>query len=125
MLAALDAADTTMRTFRTDPSEPNAAAARSAIGQLSEVLQDHLAHEERDLEPVAAAQLGTPQMKAASRKVRAAYKGNAGTFMAWLLDGADADAKAGLRHEIPAPVLFMLSRVGGRAYNRRIAPVWA
>lgn len=125
MLAALDTADAAMRTFRADPSEQNTAAARSAVDQLGVVLNDHLLHEERDLEPLAAAQLGTPQMKAAGRKVRAAYKGNAGTFMAWLQDGADPDAKAALRHEIPAPVLFILTRVGGRDYNRRIAPVWA
>ncbi len=44
--------------------------------------------------------------------------------MAWLLDGADADASAALRKEIPPPVLFVLTRLAGRAYNRDIAPVW-
>jgi hypothetical protein len=68
---------------------------------------------------------GSAQMKAAAGKVRRAHKGNAGMFAAWLLDGADPDAQAGLRREIPSPVLFVLSRVGGRDYNRRIATVWA
>jgi hypothetical protein len=125
MLSALDAAESAMRTFRADPSEQNTAAARSAIANLATVLGDHLTHEERDLEPLAAEHLSSPQMKDAARKVRQAFKGNAGTFMAWLQDGADADARAALRHEIPPPVLFVLTRFGGRDYNRRIAPIWA
>jgi hypothetical protein len=64
-------------------------------------------------------------MKGALRELRKAAKGIAGTFFAWLQDGADPDARAALRHEVPPPVLFVLTRIGGRAYNRQIAPVWA
>lgn len=125
MLTALEAAQTRMASFRDDPSAENVAAARAAIGQLATILLDHLVHEERDLEPFAAAQHDTPQMKAAQKLVRAAHKGNGGTFFAWLLDGADPDAVRGLRREVPPPVLFVISRLGGRDYRRRIAPVWA
>jgi hemerythrin-like domain-containing protein len=124
MLSALDTADSAMRTFRADPSDQNTAAARGSIEKLSLVLNDHLAHEERDLEPLAVQHLQSPQMKDAARKVRRAHKGGAGTFIAWLQDGADDDARTALRHDIPAPVLFVLGRVAGRDYNRRIATVW-
>jgi hypothetical protein len=125
MLSACDTADSAMRAFRADPSEQNTAAARASIGQLSVVLNDHLTHEERDLEPLAVAHLQSPHMKLAARKVRQAHKGGAGTFIAWLQDGADDDARTALRHEIPPPVLFVLGRIAGRNYNRHVATIWA
>ena len=42
----------------------------------------------------------------------------AGAYLTWLGDGADPDAKAFLRHEIPAPVLFIFTRLFGRSYRR-------
>jgi hypothetical protein len=44
--------------------------------------------------------------------------------MAWLQDGADADAVAFMRKEIPPPVLFMITKLGGRGYTRDVASVW-
>lgn len=85
----------------------------------------HLEHEERDLEPFAAQHKGSPEVKQAGAAVRKAHKGVTGTFITWLLDGADADAVAGLRHEIPPPVLFVLTRIPGRQHRQEIAPVWS
>ena len=124
MQGALTVADSVMREFRMAPTASNAEAARAAITGLSAVLNEHFTHEERDLEPFAAGHRESPQIKRAQVQVRKAHKGGTGTFAAWLLDGADDDAKARLRKEIPPPVLFVLSRVGGRHYNQEIAPVW-
>jgi hemerythrin-like domain-containing protein len=124
MQGALTVADAVMQEFRTAPTASNAEAARAAIASLSAVLNEHFTHEERDLEPFAAGHRDTPEIKQAQVKVRKAHKGVAGAFAAWLLDGADDDAKARLRKEIPPPVLFVLTRVAGRHYNRDIAPVW-
>lgn len=124
MVTALDAASASMQTFHGDPSADNAQAARTAIAELNRTVEEHFAHEESDLEPFAASRMKTPQMKATQVDVRKAYKGEAGTFMAWLMDSKDPDVATGLRHEVPAPVLFILGRVGGRDYNKRIAPVW-
>jgi hypothetical protein len=124
MLSALDAADAAVKAFHVDPSEETASTARATIAELGGVIESHLVHEERDLEPVAAAHSASPQMKAGLKAVRTAHKGNAGTFFTWLLDGADSDAKAGLRREVPPPVLFVITRIGGRDYTRRIAPTW-
>ena len=125
MSLALDGADAAMSAFQANPTGDETAAARAAMAELSSAMLDHLAHEERDLEPLAAANAGAPQVKQAAREVRKAHKGNAGTFFAWLQDGADPDAKAALRHEVPRPVLFMVTTFGGREYARRIAPTWS
>jgi hypothetical protein len=124
MLEALDAADASMRSFRVDP-DATAASTRAAVAHLAGVLIDHLAHEERDLEPISVEHHASPQIRAAQQVVRKAHKGNQGTLFAWLQDGADADAIRGLRNEVPRPVLFVMTRTAGRHYNRRIAPTWA
>jgi len=124
MLTALDHADVIVRGLSSDPSAVRAGAARAAVGELGEVLHEHLEHEERELEPWAAARKDTPQLKAAGVEVRKAHKGEAGTLIAWLLDGATPDDTAALRREIPAPVVSVLNAVPGRHYRRAVAPVW-
>lgn len=103
MLTALDAASTSMQAFHSGPSAGNARAARSAIAELHAIVADHLAHEERDLEPFAARHASTSQMKNAQAAVRTAHKGNTGTFLAWLTDGTDSDTASALRRAIPPP----------------------
>ncbi len=125
MVAGLEAATEAMQALRRESSADNASTARESVGAFGAVLIEHLDHEERDLEPFAATRLkGSPKGKAAAAAVRKAHQGQTGTFIAWLLDGADADARAGLSREIPAPVVFVINRFGGRDYRRRIAPVW-
>lgn len=124
MLKALDGAGAAMKALAAGPSAEAAATARSVITTLDGVVAEHLAHEERDLEPLLVAQRDAPPLKAAVKAVRKAHRGNAGTFFAWLLDGADADDVRGLKREVPPPVLFMISRLGGRRYTRTVAPVW-
>lgn len=125
MLEALGVATKRVEVLQGEPSAPNAQAARSAIGDLEVVLTEHLAHEELELEPRAAEFHATPEIKGAQKRARRSHRGNQGTLFAWLLDGADADAKQGLQREVPPPVLFVISRVGGRRYARTVAPVWA
>jgi hemerythrin-like domain-containing protein len=125
MLTALDHADEVVRRLSGDPSAARAANARAAIGELGEVLRDHLAHEEATLEPWAATVMGEPRMKQALTEVRKAHKGQAGTFVAWLLDGAEPDDVAGLKREMPPPVVALLNAVPGRHYRKNVATVWA
>jgi hemerythrin-like domain-containing protein len=125
MLTALDHADDVVRRLAGDPSAARAANARAAVGELGEVLRDHLTHEEAELEPWAATVRDTPRMKQAQAAVRKAHQGEAGTFVAWLLDGAAPDDVAGLKREIPPPVVALLNAVPGRHYRKNVATVWA
>jgi hypothetical protein len=125
MQQALADADRTMTELAAAPTAAHAASSHAAVLHLREVLLDHLDHEERDLEPLAHQHHGSGPMAAARKAVRKAHPGNTGTFLAWLLDGADDDARAGLRKEVPAPVVFLVSRIGGRHYRRAVAPTWA
>jgi len=125
MLSALDHADEVVRRLPADPSASRAADARAAVAQLGEVLHDHLAHEEAELEPWAASQQDTPQFKQARVDVRKAHAGEAGTFVAWLLDGAAPEDVAGLKREVPGPVVTMLNAIPGRHYRKNIATTWS
>ena len=124
MLEALDSAEMSMGSLHLDPSADNAAAARAALATLDRVMTTHLDHEERDLEPFAAQHKAAPRLKRAQVAVRKAHRGGVGTFMAWLVDGAGPATKIALRKEIPGPVLFVLTRVAGRNYERQIATAW-
>ena len=114
-----------VEAFHSDPCAANAKEARDLIGDLESVLTSHLAHEERELEPRAAEFYTTPEIKDAQKRARRGHRGNQGTLFAWLLHGADEDAQRGLRREVPPPVLYVSSRMGGRGYRRTVAPIWA
>jgi len=124
MLAALDTADGAMKNFVADPSSEAQASAQSSVGALRSVLDSHLAHEERDLEPVGAAMVGTKELKTAIAATRKKRSSVAGTFFSWLQDGAGPDEITALRHEVPPPVLFMLTKLKGGDYRKRVAAVW-
>jgi hypothetical protein len=124
MVAALTTAEQAMEGFAMYPTGTNATAARCAVAELHRVLDEHLAHEERDLEPFGAGHKDTPQHKAAVARARKSHTEGVGTFFAWLGDTDDPAIAVALRREVPAPVLFVLTKVGGRHYRRRSAAAW-
>ena len=125
MRRALGAASIAMSSFHHRPTAEEAELARAAVARLSDVLLAHLAHEERDLEPISIAHHHSAPMKAALKKVQQAHRGRMGNFFAWLQDGATPDDKAGLRRQVPAPVVHIITAIAGRHYRRDIASVWA
>ena len=125
MREALAAASVAMASFQLQPGTDETFLARQAVAHLSDVLLAHLAHEERDLEPISVRYHDSAPMQVALKKVQKAHKGRMGNFFAWLQDGATADDKAGLRKQIPAPVVFVITTVAGRHYRRDIGSVWA
>lgn len=124
MVDALTGAEESMQAFSTDPSARNAASARAAVATLARVLDDHLAHEERDLEPFGATHHDSPEHEAAVAKARKSHTEGAGTFFAWLGDTDDPAVAAALRREVPRLVLYLLTKFGGRSYRRRAAAAW-
>ena len=125
MLRALASGKTAMADLGEDPSADNAEAARTVFSGLFGIIEDHLVHEERDLEPFTASHSGAPQLKAAAASARKSHTEGGGVFFSWLSDGIDDDAARAMRREVPAPVLFMLTRLGRRNYQRRIASAWS
>jgi iron-sulfur cluster repair protein YtfE (RIC family) len=114
-----------MSTLAVEPSEEHVDDAKAAFAALREVIETHFAHEERDLEPMMARAVDTPQFKRAQSEIRKTQSlPAAGAYLAWLLDEADPDARAFVSHEIPRPVLFVVSRLFGRSYNRVAAAAW-
>ena len=114
-----------MNNFAADPSAGNLEQVKAAFADLTDAVETHFAHEERDLEPFQAQVKDTPPMRRAARQIRRTQTPvQAGGYLAWLQDGADPVAKAFLMQEIPAPVLLVFSRLLGRSYTRRIASTW-
>ncbi len=125
MRQALQAATKEMATLALKPNAENAVTARAAVARLGEVLLDHLAHEERDLEPISAAYQDSAPMQAALKQVKKAHFKSMGNFVEFLQDGASEADRAAMRKELPAPVIFLFGKLAGRRYRRTIAPVWA
>ncbi len=122
---ALAAAGEKMRALQQTPTKAAASETQAAFETLKEVAEEHLDHEERDVDPAYVAKRGTPEMKAMGRrfsKDRSLLR--AADFFAWLENGASAEERAGLRAEVPAPVVAIVGRVLGWRYRSRVAPVW-
>ncbi len=126
MAAELESADQAMRSLRSTPSAENARAVSEAITTLRTKATEHLDHEEAELEPFFLERAHTPEMKAMGRAFGREYSlPEAGTYFAWLQDGASKDELVGLRQNVPGPVVAIISRVFGAKYRRTIAPAWS
>lgn len=102
MAAALEPADQAMRSLRGTPSAEKVKAAREAVATLRAATTEHLDHEEAELEPFYLEHAHTPEMKAMGRAFGREYKlPEAGTYFAWLQDGASSDELARLCQNVP------------------------
>ena len=125
MAAALEPADQAMRSLRGTPTAENVTAAREAVATLRTTTTEHLDHEEAELEPFYLEHAHTPEMKAMGRAFgRDSKPAEAGTYVAWLQDVASSDELAGLRQNVPGPVVAIIGRLFGGKYRRTIAPAW-
>lgn len=124
MADALDDAGAAIDAYASTGSASDAHAARDAIVRAHQVVEEHLHHEENELEPLLLPHLETPEWKAVEKRLRPASLAESGRFMAWIQDGMPEDARAYLRSAIPRPVTFLLSRLAGRSYYRDVAPAW-
>ena len=124
MADALDDAGAAIDRYASTGSASDARAARDAIVRAHQVVEQHLDHEENDLEPLLLPHLETPEWKAVEKRLRPGSLADSGRFMAWVQDGMPEGERAYLRSTIPAPVTFLLSRMAGRSYYRDVAPTW-
>ena len=126
MAADLAAARAAMDQLARTASRADADAAAAAMAKLETTTTTHLDHEEEETEPVLAANADHPAYKQMAKQFsRRAGIGTAGTFFAWMDDGASTEERAALRQSVPGPVLAIIGGVFGRRYRKEVAPVWA
>jgi len=124
MAAALADTGTALDAFAASGSANDAAAARESVTRTQAVVDQHLQHEEKDVEPLVVSRLETKEWKAVEKKLSRQPPRVAGRFFAWVQDGMTPETRAGLDAAVPRPVSFLLGRLLGRSYHREIAPVW-
>jgi hemerythrin-like domain-containing protein len=125
MAADLAATRTTMDQLARSASRADADTAAAAMAKLETTTVTHLDHEEQETEPILAANAEHPAYKQMAKQFsRRSGPPTAGTFFAWMDDGATAEEKAALRESVPGPVLAIIGAIFGRRYRKEIAPVW-
>jgi hemerythrin-like domain-containing protein len=124
MADALEETRSAMATYASTASAADAQSARDSVARTREVTEQHLTHEEREFEPLAWPYLDSSEWAAVEKQVRAPSAAEGGRFFAWLQDGITEEHRTFLRSKVPPPVLFVLTRLAGRAYSRDIAPTW-
>src|SRR3954465_7406702 len=126
MAADLATTRARMSTLRRTASRADADLAAVAMKRLQTTTETHLDHEEQETETTLAQHEGDPAMKEMGRKFsRRSGPATAGTFFAWMQDGATAEERAALADNVPRPVGLLIGSVFGRRYRKEIAPVWS
>ena len=124
MAEALTRTSAAMTALVARPESDVAAGALASLRSTRAVVDQHLDHEEQELEPALAAYLETPEWKGVEKQLRQRPMSEIGPFLAWLQDGQEPPVRSHLRATIPPPVLAVIPALFGRAYTRRVAPVW-
>jgi hemerythrin-like domain-containing protein len=126
MAAALASAGQAMDTLARTPTAANAQAATAAMAALDQATTTHLDHEEREIEQLLHDKEEDPAVKQMGKQFsRRSSLPVAGTFFAWMEDGASPEERAALRQSVPGPVIAIIGGIFGRRYRREVAPVWA
>ncbi len=124
MAQALASAGDAIAALRSSASAADAATAREAVATLKTVAVEHLDHEETELEPIYTDKRDDPAIKAMGRRFGRVSPPVAGTFFAWVTDGATPEELAAIKSNVPGPVLAIIGGIFGRGYRREVASVW-
>jgi hemerythrin-like domain-containing protein len=124
MADALSSTSAAMSAFAATGSPADAETARASVVRTREVVEQHLRHEEDELEPQLHNYVETPEWKAVEKKLSRQPPGIAGRFFAWLTDGMSDEHRAFLKQTVPSPVVTVLAKTFGRSYYKEVAPVW-
>jgi hemerythrin-like domain-containing protein len=126
MAAALRTAGQAMDTLARTATAADAQSAATAMAALDEATTTHLDHEEREIEQLLHDKEEDPAVKQMGKQFsRRSSLPVAGTFFAWMEDGASTDERAALRQSVPGPVIAIIGGIFGRRYRKEVAPVWA
>jgi hypothetical protein len=126
MAADLAGAGEAMATLSRTASRADADVAAAAMERLQTTTVTHLDHEEQQTESALVSRNGDPALKEMGKKFsRRVGVSRAGTFFAWVQDGATPEQRSALAAEVPRPVLALISGIFGRRYRAEVAPVWS
>jgi hemerythrin-like domain-containing protein len=126
MAAELGTTRAAMGRLEESASRADADAAAVAMERLETTTITHLDHEEQQTESTLAQNEDHPAMKEMGKKFsRRSGPAKAGTFFAWMQDGATAEEMTALQGSVPRPVMVVLSGVFGRRYRKEVAPTWS
>ena len=126
MAAALRGAGAAMDTFAGSATAADAQAAATAMAALDQATTIHLDHEEQETEQLLRDKEEDPAVKQMGKQFsRRSSLPVAGTFFAWMEDGASPEERAALRQSVPGPVIAIIGGIFGRRYRKEVAPVWA
>lgn len=125
MAADLRTAGEAMARLRSSASRSDADVAAAAMERLQVTTVTHLDHEEAETEEPLTQKDGDPALKEMGKQFsRRSSPAKAGTFFAWMQDGATQEEMSALRANVPRPVLTLLGGLFGRRYRNEVAPVW-
>ena len=124
MSDALQETGAAMKAFASSGSATALGPARESLKRTRVVVERHLDHEERELEPLLIPHFESEEWKEVERKLRKEPPKVAGQFFAWLTDGMSDEGRSYLKSTVPRPVVSILGHVFGRRYHKNIAPVW-
>lgn len=125
MAADLRTAGEAMARLRSSASRSDADVAAAALERLQVTTVTHLDHEEAETEEPLTQKDGDPALKEMGKQFsRRSSPAKAGTFFAWMQDGATQEEMSALRANVPRPVLTLLGGLFGRRYRNEVAPVW-
>jgi hemerythrin-like domain-containing protein len=125
MAADLTTAGQAMARLKSSASRSDADAAAAAMQRLQVTTVSHLDHEEAVTEEPLRQKEGDPALKEMGKQFsRRSSPAKAGTFFAWMQDGATQEEMSALRTNVPGPVLALLSGLFGRRYRKEVATVW-
>src|SRR3954454_22418108 len=124
MTDALGQTRAAMASYASSGSATDAQTARDSVARTRAVVDQHLDHEERDLEPLLEPHMKTAEWKAVEKQLRRASPVVIGTFFAWIQDGMTEEGRSYLRSTVPPPVTAVFGRFVGWGYHRDISPTW-
>ena len=106
MAEALQSTRSAMERYAASATAADAQAARERVVHAQEVVDRHLEHEERDLEPVMIGHAESDEWKAVEKQLRRQPPRVAGPFFAWIQDGMGAEEKTLPGEHHPRPGAF-------------------
>lgn len=122
----IDEVETAARVYTGDSSDGARVALLEALTHLGEALLPHLAREEDEMMPLVSISISDREWRDIDQRyfVKTKSLAQLGLEGHWLLDGADAERRQIVVHQVPPVLRFVLVHGFARRYRRRATACW-